>query len=435
MRIHEESLERIDNNQWNVHSAYSESDALELLDRHDYKVGLAHIDFTNPKQVQQTENIIISSHAEWVALLGQQDQLKQEQCKKAILNGFYDYHTLPTQLGILLNTLGHAYGMSTLKKNFADENLCLLNEDEMVGTSPAMRSLFSNIRKLARVDAPVLINGESGTGKELSALAIHERSGRRNAPFVAVNCGALPDKLIQTELFGHEKGAFTGAYQRKIGKIEAASGGTLFLDEIGDLPLEQQTSLLRFLQEKTIERVGSSSSLHVDVRVIAATHVNLEQAIQEGRFREDLYYRLNVVNLVVPPLRERVEDIEVLAKYFFNKFYSEAGNGVIGFSQQALRAMNDYTWPGNVREMINKVRRAMLMCESRLISATDLGLERRSTGKRRILTIDAARSNAEVEAIINSLRQSRNNISQAARTLDVSRVTLYRLMEKHSISI
>lgn len=435
MRIHEESLEGIDNNQWNVHSAYSESDALELLDRHDYKVGLAHIDFTNPKQVQQTENIIISSHAEWVALLGQRDQLKQEQCKKAILNGFYDYHTLPTQLGILLNTLGHAYGMSTLKKNFADENLCLLNEDEMVGTSPAMRSLFSNIRKLARVDAPVLINGESGTGKELSALAIHERSGRRNAPFVAVNCGALPDKLIQTELFGHEKGAFTGAHQRKIGKIETASGGTLFLDEIGDLPLEQQTSLLRFLQEKTIERVGSSSSLHVDVRVIAATHVNLEQAIQEGRFREDLYYRLNVVNLVVPPLRERVEDIEVLAKYFFNKFYSEAGNGVIGFSQQALRAMNDYTWPGNVREMINKVRRAMLMCESRLISATDLGLERRSTGKRRILTIDAARSNAEVEAIINSLRQSRNNISQAARTLDVSRVTLYRLMEKHSITI
>jgi DNA-binding NtrC family response regulator len=434
MRIHEDLLEGINNNQWNVHSAHSESDALKLLDRHDYKVGLAHLDFTNPHHLHQTENIIINSHAEWVALLNKRDQLNQNQCRKAILNGFYDYHTLPTRMEILLNTLGHAYGMSTLKEDFADDNQAPLNEDEMVGVSSTMRSLFSTIRKLARVDAPVLINGESGTGKELSALAIHERSGRRDSPFVAVNCGALPEKLIQTELFGHEKGAFTGAHQRKIGKIESASGGTLFLDEIGDLPLEQQTSLLRFLQEKTIERVGSTSSLHVDVRVIAATHVNLEQAVQEGRFREDLYYRLNVVNLHVPALRDRVEDIEILARYFFNKFYSEASSGVIGFSQQALQAMNDYDWPGNVREMINKIRRAMLMCESRLISAADLGLAK-NVSSRRILTLDDARSNAEIEAILASLKQCRNNVSQAAKSLDVSRVTLYRLMEKHSITL
>lgn len=433
MHKHEDILHGINSEQWNVHSAHSETEAMELLDKHDYKVGLAHLDFGNSKHLHQTENIIINSHAEWVALLSKRGQLDLEVCRKTILNGFYDYHTLPTCPEILLNTLGHAYGMSSLRVDAAYESQNEEDEDEMVGVSLVMQTHFANIRKLGRVDAPVLINGESGTGKELSALAIHERSGRKNSPFVAVNCGALPENLVQSELFGHEKGAFTGAHQRKVGKVEAASGGTLFLDEIGDLPLKQQTSLLRFLQEKTIDRVGGTDPIHVDVRVIAATHVNLKQAVQEGRFREDLYYRLNVVNLYVPPLRERVDDIEILARYFFKKFHNEASNGVTGFSQQALQAMNDYGWPGNVREMINKVRRAMLMCESRLISAADLGLERREQS-RRILSLEDARNNAEEHAIITGLKQSRKNISLAARTLGVSRVTLYRLMEKHSIS-
>ncbi|WP_197722066.1 sigma-54 dependent transcriptional regulator [Sulfuriflexus mobilis] len=434
MHVHEDAINKINTDRWYIHTAHSEKEALELLEKHEYRVGLAHLDTNNPQQIKQLENILIRSRAEWVALLTRRELLDNDLCRNTILNGFYDYHTLPTRPKILLNTLGHAYGMSTLKNRLSEEITVSSDEDEMVGVSPVMRVHFANIRKLARVDAPVLINGESGTGKELSALAIHERSERSNSPFVAVNCGALPEKLIQTELFGHEKGAFTGAHQRKIGKIEAATGGTLFLDEIGDLPLEQQTSLLRFLQEKTIERVGGTSSLHIDVRVIAATHVDLEQAVQAGRFREDLYYRLNVVNLYVPPLRERVDDIEVLAKYFFKKFHNEAGNGVNGFSQHALQALNDYPWPGNVREMINKVRRAMLMCEGRLISAADLGLERRGPC-RRIQRLDDARNNAEVDTIIAGLKQCRNNVSLAAKNLGVSRVTLYRLMEKHSISL
>jgi len=252
-------------------------------------------------------------------------------------------------------------------------------------------------------------------------------------PFIAVNCGALPTNLIQSELFGHEKGAFTGAHQRKIGRIESAAGGTLFLDEIGDLALDLQVNLLRFLQEKTIERVGGTEKIHVDVRVIAATHVDLERAVKEGRFREDLYYRLNVLHLNVPSLREREQDIELLARFFFDKFAKEKNRNVKGFRRDTLQAMNDYEWPGNVRELINRIRRAMVMCDNRLITTADLGLERRLS-QRRLTTLDEARTRAEKEAIQYSLRFNRNNVSQAARQLGVSRVTLYRLMEKYQIA-
>jgi DNA-binding NtrC family response regulator len=304
----------------------------------------------------------------------------------------------------------------------------------MVGTSPVMQALFRDIRKVGAVDAPVLIQGESGTGKELTALAIHARSRRAGAPFMAVNCGALPANLIQSELFGHEKGAFTGAHQRKIGRIEAAAGGTIFLDEIGDLSLDLQVNLLRFLQAKTIERVGGTQSLQVDVRVIAASHVDLERAVAEGRFREDLYYRLNVLHLRVPALRERESDIELLARFFFEKFAKEKNPQVRGFSQQALQVMNTYAWPGNVRELINRIRRAMVMCENRLIAPGDLGLERRGV-KRTIRTLGGARAAAEKEAIRYALQYARNNVSRAARELGISRVMLYRLKQKYGIAI
>jgi DNA-binding NtrC family response regulator len=251
---------------------------------------------------------------------------------------------------------------------------------------------------------------------------------------MAVNCGALPANLIQSELFGHEKGAFTGAHQRKIGRIEAAAGGTIFLDEIGDLSLDLQVNLLRFLQAKTIERVGGTQSLQVDVRVIAATHVDLERAVAEGRFREDLYYRLNVLHLRVPALRERENDIELLARFFFEKFAKEKNPQVRGFSQQALQVMNTYAWPGNVRELINRIRRAMVMCENRLMTPGDLGLERRSA-RRTIRTLVGARAAAEKEAIQYALRHTGNNVSRAARELRISRVTLYRLIEKYSIAL
>ncbi|MDX5435507.1 MAG: sigma-54 dependent transcriptional regulator, partial [Halomonas sp.] len=306
-------------------------------------------------------------------------------------------------------------------------------EFEMVGTVPAMQKVFDTIRRVASVDAPVFISGESGTGKELAARAIHARSTRASAPFVAVNCGALPSNLIQSELFGHEKGAFTGASQQKIGQIEAAAGGTLFLDEIGDLSLELQVNLLRFLEEKTIQRIGALDEIRVDVRILSATHVNLEKAVEEGRFREDLYHRLNVLQVDIPPLRERQEDIEILAKFFFDKFIEEKSMKVRGFSQEALALMRQYHWPCNIRELINRVRRAMVMCEQRLIKPTDLGLERR-TLNRNVVTLEEARNNAEKEALICALRRNKHKVKKAADELGVSRVTLYRLMEKHQLT-
>lgn len=376
-----------------------------------------------------------SQKLKWIALISRRDS-EQPAYRQLISSAFYDYHTLPVDARRLSVTLGHAQGMAEISaeafytghwdKDHRQEN-------EMVGASDQMQKVYQEIRKVAGVEAPILITGESGTGKELTAQAIHERSARREGPFVAVNCGALPANLIQSELFGHEKGAFTGAHERKLGRIESANAGTLFLDEIGDLPMDLQTNLLRFLQEKTIHRIGGRQDIEVNVRVLAATHVNLEAAIKEGRFRQDLYYRLNVLQIKMPPLRDRMGDIPLIAHYVFTRFSNEKGHRVKGFSEEALHAMNHYDWPGNIRELINRVRRAMVMCEKFLISPVDLGLERR-TNSRAQVTLNEARDTAEAASIRAALAQSRGSVSVAARQLGISRVSLYRLMEKHSIS-
>ncbi|QJQ98329.1 sigma-54 dependent transcriptional regulator [Halomonas sp. PGE1] len=303
----------------------------------------------------------------------------------------------------------------------------------LVGSSPAIQTLMRDIDKIAAVDAPVLITGESGTGKELTARLIHTRSARHTGPFNAVNCGALPAGLIQSELFGHERGAFTGADRRKVGIIESTSGGTLFLDEIGDLPLELQVNLLRFLEDHRFLRLGAQRESEVDVRVLAATHVDLEGAVREGRFREDLYHRLNVLQARTPPLRERPEDIEQLANHFFQQFRREASRRVRGFSHDSLITMRQHAWPGNVRELINRVRRAMVMCEQRLITPDALGLERRNGLSREGLSLEQIRDGAEREAVIAALARNKQQVLHAARELGVSRATLYRLIEKHHL--
>lgn len=299
----------------------------------------------------------------------------------------------------------------------------------MIGIT--MQSVLRSIEKFSVSDAPVLITGESGTGKELAARTIHAGSERAPAAFIAVNCGALPANLVQSELFGHEKGAFTGANQRKIGRIEAAQNGCIFLDEIGDLATDLQVNLLRFLQEQTIERLGGITSIHVNARVIAATHRDLRCAVAEGRFREDLYYRLAVLHLHMPPLRERRDDILPLADDYFARYADKRGN-VQGFSPDAREIMRAYDWPGNVRELINRVRRALVMCEGRYITAKDLGLEMGGE-ERPLLTLKEARAKAEQEAIEAALQHSGKNISQAARILEISRVTLYQCLTKYGM--
>lgn len=297
-----------------------------------------------------------------------------------------------------------------------------------------MQAFFRRLEKVLNADLPVLVGGETGTGKELVAKAIHDHSIRSKGPFVAVNCGAIPQNLIQSELFGHERGAFTGAQQRKIGSIEAANGGVLFLDEIGDLPLNLQANLLRVLQERTITRLGSTQAIPVDFRIISATHVDLQQAIQNGTFREDLYYRLGVIHLDLPPLRSRDGDIPLLADVFFKKLSANHKNfSANAFSSQALRAMNAYSWPGNVRELINRVHRALILCEGKLINASDLGLEDYIEATE-AKTLEDARASLDRTILEVSLRNNGNNVSQAARQLGVSRVTLYRMMSKHNIA-
>ncbi|MCE8017265.1 sigma-54-dependent Fis family transcriptional regulator [Halomonas sp. MCCC 1A17488] len=427
---HQEFVEGMQKKGWRIDTAGSLSQAEARLSEAEYAAGILFLHDSHD-DLKRIELLVIRSDMEWMALLHEPEPDDPVLCK-TLGNLFMAFQPEPIDVDQVDCLMQHAAAMKRLR---VEERAAKPQaaEFEMVGTVPAMQKVFDTIRRVASVDAPVFISGESGTGKELAARAIHERSMRAPAPFVAVNCGALPSNLIQSELFGHEKGAFTGASQMKIGQIEAAAGGTLFLDEIGDLPLELQVNLLRFLEEKTIQRIGAVDEIHVDVRVLSATHMDLEKAIEEGRFREDLYHRLNVLQVPIPPLRERQEDIEILAKFFFDKFIEEKSMKVRGFSQEALALMRQYSWPGNIRELINRVRRAMIMCEQRLIKPIDLGLERR-TLNRNVVTLEEARNHAEKEALICALRRNKHKVKKAADELGVSRVTLYRLMEKHQLA-
>ncbi|CAJ0688843.1 Anaerobic nitric oxide reductase transcription regulator NorR [Ralstonia edaphis] len=367
-------------------------------------------------------------HVGWVAALPPA-MLNHERVRQLVRDYCVDYVQMPLRTDEAAYSLRHAWGMASLAQEVTPTPKA--NHARMLGECPAMHGLFRAIRKVAQNNAPAFIAGESGTGKELTAQAIHEASSRAGGPFIAINCGAIPPHLIQSELFGYEKGAFTGAHQRHIGWVEHANGGTLFLDEIGDLPLESQVSLLRFLQQGTITRLGGHQAIPLDIRIISATHVDLEAAQHHGGFRTDLFHRLCVLTLSVPPLRERGSDIVLLAEHILAQHASEASHRIRGFTPCALHAMMHYPWPGNVRELINRVRRALVMTDNRKISAADLHLEGYASVSGQ--TLEEAREGAESDAIRTAIARNGFHMGMTARELAVSRVTLYRLMQKHGI--
>ena len=360
----------------------------------------------------------------------------REHALRAIALGAYDFYQKPINIDVLQLIVSRASQMFELES----ENRRLLEAaaaspiDGIVTSNAEMLQVLRTVEKIAPTDVAVLLRGESGTGKELIAQAIHKLSSRTSEPFVPINCAAIPETLLESELFGHEKGAFTGALKQSIGRIESADGGTLFLDEIGDVPLPMQVKLLRFLQNQVIERIGGRTPLQVDVRIVCATNQDLDLMMAEGRFREDLYYRLNEVTVRVPPLRERASDAVILANFFMRRFAAEYGRSVRGFGTAALAAMSEYAWPGNVRELENRVKRAVVMTDGPLLSAADLGLAA-SGEKPQSLGIREARARAEREVLQLALAQAGSNLSKAARLLGISRPTLYDLMQQHQIGL
>ena len=410
---------------WDVDSCDLESARERSCD-----VGLLRLQPFHLERPEAVKDLISRSGTEWIAVLSQ-EVLRLQKVGDFVCEWFFDFHTLPFDVSRVQVTLGRAFGMARLRGQgsiHVDQP-----EHELLGDSRPIRDLRKLLGKLAPTESPVLIRGESGTGKELVARTLHRQSQRHDKPFVAINCGAIPEHLIQSELFGHEKGAFTGAHQRKVGRIEAAHGGTLFLDEIGDLPLELQANLLRFLQEKHIERVGGSQPIPVDVRVLAATHVDLEAAITSGRFREDLYYRLNVLQVITAPLRERHGDLGMLASHFAHFYSQETGRRPRSFSEDALVAMGKHDWPGNVRELANRVRRGLVLAEERQIQASDLGLLSLQAQDLPMGTLEDYKHRAERQALCDVLNRHSDNLSVAARVLGISRPTFYRLLHKHQI--
>ena len=358
----------------------------------------------------------------------------------AVASGAVDFCSKPIDLKVLKVVLDRTFKLHALQeagrrfRMHSDQcdSLC-----GMIGVAPVMQSLFAMIRKISANDYPVLISGESGTGKEMVAHAIHELGPRCTNPMVIVNCGAIPENLLESELFGHERGAFTGAVARKHGKLEVANKGTVFLDEIGELPLAMQVKILRCLQEGTIERIGGNQTLSLDIRIIAATNTDLKKAVDEGVFREDLYHRLNVVPIELPSLQERPEDIMVLARHFLRKEAGSLKIGRVAFSPAAISALSSHGWPGNVREVQNRIRRALAIFSGPTITPEDLGLDAcppDSAGEK-LMTLQAARDRGELHCMKQALLLTGNNIAQAARLLKTSRPTLHDLIKKHGITV
>jgi two-component system NtrC family response regulator len=422
----------------------------QMLEASDRSTALAHVRNTTPRLILLDlglppdidgaseglailrETLRLNPMAKVIVITGNSDRTK---AVAAIESGAYDFIEKPVQLDVLKIVLQRAAYLSNLE----EEHRVLQQKtsqdafEGLGGNSPQMQDVFRMIRRVGPSDVPVLITGESGTGKELVARAIHSQSARKGESFVAINCGAIPETLLESELFGYEKGAFTGAVQQRKGRIEGAQGGTLFLDEIGDIPLALQVKLLRFLQDHTIQRLGAKETIVVDARILAATNVDLQKAIHEGRFREDLYYRLCVVTIAVPALSERGSDIALLARIFLTKFAEAEKKPLKGFTPQAVEALTTYNWPGNVRELENRIKRAVVMAEGKYVTPANLELKDPSSAEEDASTLRASRDSREKDLVRLAMEKVDGNVSRAAAELGISRPTLYQLLARYGL--
>lgn len=365
----------------------------------------------------------------------------RESAMRAIASGAYDFYQKPVdidELGMIVKRAFHLHAIEADNARLASQP----GQDArvlggMVTAAPEMLKVARTIERVANADVSVMLLGASGTGKELLARGVHQASNRKNGAFVAINCGAIPENLLEAELFGHEKGAFTGAVKTTEGKIELAQGGTLFLDEVGDIPLPLQVKLLRFLQERVIERIGGRKAIPVDTRIVCATHRNLEEMIAEGSFREDLYYRLAEIVVRIPTLAERPGDAALLARHFLKMYSASMNPSVKGLSPDALAAIDRWTWPGNVRELENRMKRAVIMADGKLVTAADLDLEGGDDDDADAdqINLKAVRDAADRKAIRRAIARTDGNISNAAKLLGISRPTLYDLIKQHGLQV
>ncbi len=430
---------------WNVQVVTDLNTAHRQLQEHPYLAGLlvpGRIDHVGC--VELDGFLRVHGSLEWVGTF-ESAVLAMSACRDLIVDHLFDHHTLPISPARLSSTLGHAHGHAALRHASRQAQAQTATRDaSIVGNSEAAKELLRQILRVAKVDAPVLVSGESGSGKELTAQAIHRHSNRAHGPFVPVNCGAIQATLIQSELFGHEKGAFTGASGQRKGRFEQANGGTLFLDEVGDVPMPMQVKLLRVLQERKIERLGSTESISLDVRVVAATNQPLEKMVKDGSFREDLYYRLNVIRVELPPLRDRMEDVPLLAQHFAQK-YARVGQPAPQISPEAMAGLMAYHWPGNVRQLENAVERGCVTARDGVIKPANLPpdlLKPESAGKS-AMQVDLARplpdqlaeltATFEEKYLRRMLKRTRGHVGNCAKLSGLSRrsitdkISLYRI--------
>ncbi len=417
-----------------VYIAGDRASAIELLQQHNMPVvtldlGLPPDPANASEGLAALKDILnLAPHTKVIVVTGNDGR---ENALSAIQLGAYDFYQKPIEPDVLGLIVDRAYQLYELE----EENRRLMSAgresplDGVVGASDAMLAACRLVEKVGPSEATSLVLGESGTGKELFAKALHDLSPRKNKPFVALNCAAIPDNLLESELFGYEKGAFTGAVKQSIGKIEDASGGTIFLDEIGDMPLPLQAKMLRFLQERVIERLGGRSTIEVDVRIICATHRHLAEMIKDGEFREDLYFRISEIVIDIPPLRDREGDKILLAQTFLDDFSKKNGRSFRGFSESARAKLDNYEWPGNVRELENRIKRAVVLADGKQVTAADLGFSEQENHTTS-LDLRSAKEQVERQIIQRALSIYDNNVTHAAEALGISRPSLYSLVKK-----